>query len=524
MKTKILTLLALVLMLQTSAIAEDTKPAQSELIQTHQYVITMMGSRIGWVKSFSGKAKLGDTEYNFDREQSFLSMTRSFDTSTFVMTETGEVWSTPSGSPVKRVSVSTDASKKKTIVVEYHADKAVITTTIDDGTPRAVTVEYGDKTVQDSDEVFAAMKKAGKWKAGLEHSYHTLDVGSESVVKESWKVIGESSQLLLDGTTAKGMKLIVTNSSGSQGTLIVDTEGEILFMEDISGITQEFIEKIPTPFKPEKVMIETVMKSNMPVADAHDLSELEVMFDWQHDDAAEDIVQILDTNTYHDVARLETGFAAKLKSQTLPKDFKLAYPLTEIPDDVKTYLRATPQCQSDDPVLAAKGKELAKDETDARKVANKIVAFVDSHIKPGSGASGNASAKQVYKEKKGDCTEFSALFVALARAADVPARNVSGIVYIYSSFSKQGIFGYHAWSEVWLGKWVPVDATVKEVGTSARYMMFEIDEPGHFHGSGRTGRCLRQRIKPEIVGYKKSTGKTWRKKDLPEFKYSKSDE
>ncbi|MCF6227622.1 MAG: transglutaminase-like domain-containing protein, partial [Planctomycetes bacterium] len=132
---------------------------------------------------------------------------------------------------------------------------------------------------------------------------------------------------------------------------------------------------------------------------------------------------------------------------------------------------------------------------------------------------GAASAKQAYDEQLGDCTEHSVLFVALARAAGLPARNVGGIVYVYDSFSKRGIFGYHAWAEVWLGKWVPVDATVGEVGTSARYIMMNIDEPGNTVGEGRLGRCIRQKLRPEVIGYKKSTGKEWRKKDAPEFEY-----
>ena len=37
-------------------------------------------------------------------------------------------------------------------------------------------------------------------------------------------------------------------------------------------------------------------------------------------------------------------------------------------------------------------------------------------------------------------------------------------------------FGSRA--EVWLGRWIPVDATIPEVGTSARYLLVGHDEPG----------------------------------------------
>jgi hypothetical protein len=48
------------------------------------------------------------------------------------------------------------------------------------------------------------------------------------------------------------------------------------------------------------------------------------------------------------------------------------------------------------------------------------------------------------------------LFNALARAAGIPARTVVGLVYL------RGAFYYHAWSEVWLGKWISLDAVLDQ--------------------------------------------------------------
>jgi hypothetical protein len=64
----------------------------------------------------------------------------------------------------------------------------------------------------------------------------------------------------------------------------------------------------------------------------------------------------------------------------------------------------------------------------------------------------------VLSNRKGTCDEFSSLFMALARAAGIPARYVAGIVY-----AREG-WGYHGWAEVYLDGWVPVDATWMEVG------------------------------------------------------------
>jgi transglutaminase-like putative cysteine protease len=66
----------------------------------------------------------------------------------------------------------------------------------------------------------------------------------------------------------------------------------------------------------------------------------------------------------------------------------------------------------------------------------------------------------VIDRRRGDCTEHAALFVTMARAAGVPAREVTGLLWV----EELGAFGGHAWAEVALaGMWVPVDPTWGQV-------------------------------------------------------------
>ena len=64
-------------------------------------------------------------------------------------------------------------------------------------------------------------------------------------------------------------------------------------------------------------------------------------------------------------------------------------------------------------------------------------------------------AAEALKTCKGDCGQYSALFIALARAAGLPARQQSGFEF------SPGNIGYHVWSEIYLPVygWIPVDAT-----------------------------------------------------------------
>jgi transglutaminase-like putative cysteine protease len=60
---------------------------------------------------------------------------------------------------------------------------------------------------------------------------------------------------------------------------------------------------------------------------------------------------------------------------------------------------------------------------------------------------------------KGDCTEHSVLLVALARALEIPARQVHGLVYARYADGKDALY-WHAWVEVLsAGEWIPIDPT-----------------------------------------------------------------
>src|SRR5690606_4996156 len=66
------------------------------------------------------------------------------------------------------------------------------------------------------------------------------------------------------------------------------------------------------------------------------------------------------------------------------------------------------------------------------------------------------NALEVLENLQGDCTEHSILFIALARAAGLPAREVAGLIYVEGD--RPGFY-FHQWATVWVGKWIDVDPT-----------------------------------------------------------------
>lgn len=76
---------------------------------------------------------------------------------------------------------------------------------------------------------------------------------------------------------------------------------------------------------------------------------------------------------------------------------------------------------------------------------------------------GYATASEVARTGQGDCTEHAVLLAALLRAAGIPSRTVTGLVYVDQFLDQSGIFGYHMWARAWDGKrWIDLDATLDE--------------------------------------------------------------
>jgi hypothetical protein len=124
------------------------------------------------------------------------------------------------------------------------------------------------------------------------------------------------------------------------------------------------------------------------------------------------------------------------------------------------YLKPSVTIQCDAPEIKAKLNEAIGDEKDGVAATRKLVSWVFTVVEKQATAS-YPNALDVLKTLKGDCNEHAVLFAALARAAGIPTRVAVGLLYMNRAFY------YHAWNEVYLGKWIPVDATFGECPASA---------------------------------------------------------
>jgi len=141
-------------------------------------------------------------------------------------------------------------------------------------------------------------------------------------------------------------------------------------------------------------------------------------------------------------------------------------------------LSEEPLLQVNDREITALAVRIAGNERDPAVVAERINRWVHDSLEKKITIS-IPSAVQVLRARAGDCNEHTQLYVALARAAGIPARISTGLALV------NGKFYYHAWPEVRLRDWVAVDPTFGQFPADAAHLRFVSG------GLARQGELLR---------------------------------
>jgi transglutaminase-like putative cysteine protease len=145
---------------------------------------------------------------------------------------------------------------------------------------------------------------------------------------------------------------------------------------------------------------------------------------------------------------------------------------------MSVFLDPEPLLESNSPEIRTLAQRLRGTATDPRVVAERLNRWAYDSLRKEITV-GVPSALVTLRSRVGDCNEHTQLYVALARAAGIPARVAAGLAYL------DGKFYYHAWPEVWLERWVAVDPTFGQFPADASHLRFTIG------GLGRQAELLR---------------------------------
>jgi transglutaminase-like putative cysteine protease len=143
-------------------------------------------------------------------------------------------------------------------------------------------------------------------------------------------------------------------------------------------------------------------------------------------------------------------------------------------EERKAYLAPEPLVPLDGPIreLAVETmKGLTSEDEKARAIYDKVTGML-KYDKSGTGW-GRGDAVFACDAKRGNCTDFHALLIGMARSAGIPARFAIGLPLPESRGSGE-ILGYHCWAEVYVDGhgWVPVDSSEASKNPAKRDYFF----------------------------------------------------
>ncbi len=188
-------------------------------------------------------------------------------------------------------------------------------------------------------------------------------------------------------------------------------------------------------------------------------------------------------------------------SREHPPDESLPLPITG--DRMEPYLAATTQVQSDAPRIIEKAREIVGDETNSWAAAQKLCSWVHRRMHSVSSDPRPVTALEVLDSMRGDCTEHAILMAALGRAVGLPTKLATGLAYV------GGEFGYHAWTEVYVGRWVEMDPSWGEMTVDAGHILVyssSLDQASFAQASLATGRTIGA-ITMQVEGYTTADGR-----------------
>jgi transglutaminase-like putative cysteine protease len=136
--------------------------------------------------------------------------------------------------------------------------------------------------------------------------------------------------------------------------------------------------------------------------------------------------------------------------------------------EFQLYTRSERYIEVDDQEISRIAEQLSEGESNPYLIARTFYDYVIDNYRYRLLGEGLRGAKKLVSTGIGECGDYAALFVALARAEGIPARPVVGY------WAHSGIEQTHVWAEFFLEPfgWVPVDPTLGQSDRSKREYYF----------------------------------------------------
>jgi len=450
--------LAILILLASSLSAQDATrleftagelPAKA----TYWYGVYMMKNKIGWVQETTGRTREGRIRYAYDMRMQIVGPggLQKMHMSQTLVFDAKPPYRLYSGADLNDMG----AGETKTVLTRTEKGyKAAIT---GPGAAREVAVEI-DFTLADQFGAEIWIRRGGR-KVGDRITTYSFDMDDLEVTRDTF-VIQEIRDALVAGVRQKVFVAHGSNSkSGELGVALATGNGK-LFSMALGGAVEARREPKEIAQRLDESVDMFALSSvpvDKPLGDPSTISSLVL-------EARGTGVHLLANGPRQSVTPGEEADTRVVKIGAAHGNTLKA---TE--EEWAEATAADHRYPAKDATVVALANTAVGDAATAREKVARLVPFVAKYVRDDYGPE-YTSALGVIHAKAGDCSAHATLFVALARAVGVPAREVNGYVYIGD---EARALGGHAWCEVILdGHWVEVDPTWNEVELNPTHLSF----------------------------------------------------
>ena len=335
------------------------------------------------------------------------------------------------------VESSESINNKKTGHIAVKNDSVWLVTDLG-GSKREVPVlieNYGLKEMFSEDTWVLSAPKIGDEQKG--YSFTCLEMKYKEGTEEV-KAIGSS---LILGSKVKSYDIIFTSEDLEMSAKVLE-DGRLWSMHMGPMLLQMEPENIAKNHSLAALDISKPIKIKNPINDHKNLNFLKLEI------SSETLVDIPESFQQKVIKSGEHTFTVSLGPKT-------AFRQKARKSDYAKYTAESFEYPISHPELSNLARKVVGEaKTDDEKIWN-ILMFVSNALIDDYW-SNNENVLEIIKNQRGDCTEHAKLFVTLARASGLPAREAYG--FVYNDEEDNPGFSGHAWAEVIVdGHWGGVD-------------------------------------------------------------------
>lgn len=368
-------------------------------------------------------------------------------------------WSDANGKPIKMRFVTKSSGRSQTLDATFAGQKVMLDI-VNNGavTKKTLDVPAGGLIVDDPLTPIVS----GGFAVGTRQTFYVLDPTTASLVKNE-VVLKGPAEVDVKGTKVSATRVDVLDPRANT-SVYMSAKGDLVKAEGPMGIemipeTREVAmgEGAGAGYRPSvDLALMTSIKTDKPIQEPGKLKFLKLRVSGRDlSRAPKDAHQTLTGKGLEWVLAIhppqlsaKTGATIAVAAKSKPEWLK---PSLHIP--------------SNSPKFKALAKEVVGNETNAKKAALKIKAYVNSQMRPNAGIGVLRDASEIIATKEGVCRDYAILTATIMRSAGIPTRVASGLV------NWDGNFYYHAWVEIWDGsRWLGMDSTTPEPQISASHI------------------------------------------------------